>query len=111
MCCMGVRSRWGDRSLEEEAPPDWIDYARWRQQHGETRSLYDAPGHVFGAGETSELARLLELAIYMGWDTLVGTKPAKVVVELSHDDWIRIFARSKQKVLLAKLDKLGVKIS
>jgi hypothetical protein len=102
---------WGDRSLEEHAPPDWIAYARWRQQHGETRPLREAPGHLFDANERSELARLLELAIYMGWDTLVAARPAKVLVELSHDDRITIRARSRRRALIARLERLGVKVS
>jgi hypothetical protein len=102
---------WGDRSLEERAPADWITYAQWRQQHGETRPLHEAPGHLFDANDRSELARLLELAIYMGWDTLVAARPTKVLVELSHDDRITIHARSRQMALIAKLERLGVMAS
>lgn len=100
---------WGDRSLEEHAPADWIAYARWRHQQGETRPLREAPGHLLEANERSELARLLELAIYMGWDALVAARPAKVLVELSHHDRITIHARSRQKALIARLERLGVK--
>jgi hypothetical protein len=98
----------GDRSLDVPAPEDWIAYARWRQKHGETRALYEAPGHFFDTGEQSDLAQLLEQVIYMGWDALVAARPAKVLIELSHNDLITIHARSQQRTLIAKLERLGL---
>ena len=100
---------WGDRSLEDPAPPDWAAYAQWRQKHGERRSLYEAPGHLFEAHERPELARLLEMAIYMGWDALVASRPFKASLELSHDDRVTIHARTRQAALVAKLEQLGMK--
>jgi hypothetical protein len=100
---------WGDRSREEHPPKDWEDYARWRHQQGETRS--DAPGHVFDFSEQVSLARVLELAIYMGWDTLVGARPSKMLVELSHHDSVTIHARSRQTELISQLERLGLKVS
>lgn len=100
---------WGDRSREEHPPRDWENYALWRQQHGETRSLYDAPGHVFELAEQAELAKLLEMAIHMGWDTLVGARPCKLLIGLSHHDEISFHARSRPTELISKLERLGVK--
>ncbi|MGE3143313.1 MAG: hypothetical protein AB7L65_08320 [Hyphomonadaceae bacterium] len=66
---------WGDQSADEDASADWAAYARWREGHGEPRRLYEAPDHVAEAKEHLELARLLEMAIYLGWDTLVAARP------------------------------------
>ncbi len=100
---------WGDKTRDEDPPLDWKNYKRWREQHGETRSLYQTPGHVFGSTEHAELVRLLELAIHMGWDTLIGARPSKVLIELSHNDRITIHARSRQRELISALEHLGVK--
>ena len=100
---------WGDRSADEHPPADWVDYKQWREAHGETRSLYDAPGHVFDASERGEFERLLELAIYMGWDTIVGARPCVVLIELSHHDEILLHARARKPSLLAALTRLGVR--
>jgi hypothetical protein len=102
---------WGDRSADEYPPPDWVNYRLWREGHGETRGIYDAPGHVFDASERAELERLLELAIYMGWDTLVGPRPCVVLMQLSHHDQISLHARTRKPGLLADLDRLGVRIA
>src|SRR5690349_2909793 len=59
---------WGDRSREDHPPRDWAVYRDWRNATGETRTLYEAPGHHFDRGEQDMLAKVIELAIYMGWD-------------------------------------------
>jgi len=100
---------WGDRSQEDNPPEAWETYARWRRDHGEELNLRERPGHVFSAGEQAELARLLELALSMGWDTLVAARPAKMLFEFSHNDRISLHSRSHDTDLLSALAKLGVK--
>jgi hypothetical protein len=100
---------WGDRSLEERPPSDWAEYRQWREARGERRLLHEAPGHLFDAGEHSALAKVIEWAIYMGWDALIATKPNKAVIHLSHDDRITIYARSKPSELITRLTALGLK--
>lgn len=99
---------WGDRALEEEPPPDWMEYRKWREALGERRSLCDAPGHIFDTGERGSLSKVIEWAIYMGWDALIAAKPNKIAVQLSHDDRISIYARSKPTELVAGLAALGL---
>jgi hypothetical protein len=98
----------GDRSLEAAPPPGWSDYRHWREAHGESRSLYEAPGHVFDAGEGEMLSRIIALAIVMGWDALVAAKPGKFTIHLSHDDRISIYARSQPSGLFGALSPLGL---
>jgi hypothetical protein len=100
---------WGDKSQDPDASNDWITYAKWRRAQGDQRSLYDAPAHVLEPGEQSELRRLLDFAIAIGWDTLVASRPAKVLLELSHHDRITVHARSRQPDLISALQRLGVK--
>ncbi|MDQ0467117.1 hypothetical protein [Labrys wisconsinensis] len=98
----------GDRSLDETPPPDWARYRRWREATGETRSLYEAPGHVFQEGEQEVLARVIEFAILLGWDALIAAVPHKGVLDLSHDDRITIYARSRPSGLIVGLERLGL---
>jgi hypothetical protein len=98
----------GDRSSEHDPPPGWAEYRGWRNASGEPRSLHEAPGHVFDAGETAPLADVIAWAILMGWDALLGAKPARSVVHLSHDDRITISSRTTPVRLIARLEKLGL---
>lgn len=98
----------GDLSLNEPPPPDWAEYRRWRLAQGEKRSLYEAPGHVFERGEHHALTAVIQWAIYMSWDTLIASKPTKIMIYLSHDDRITILARSRPSALIADLTALGL---
>ena len=51
---------WGDRSSEAKPPPDWRDYAEGRLRRDEHRSLYDAPGHEFAAGDGEQLVDVMK---------------------------------------------------
>lgn len=99
---------WGDRSQEASPPPDWAQYSRWKASLGEHRSVYEVPGHVYDPGEHRLLAETIEHAIYMGWDTLIASKPARSVYHLSHDDRITVYARSQPSMLFEELAKLGL---
>ena len=99
---------WGDRSLEEEPPKDWRDYARWRRSSGEERALLEAPGHLFEPNEQAQLVRVTELAIYTGWDAVLFANPLDCVIALSHDDFIRIQARHDLAALLQRLRECGI---
>jgi len=98
----------GDRSLDQTPPLGWARYRRWREATGETRSLYEAPGHVFQKGEQEALARVIEFAILLGWDALVAAVPHKGVLDLSHDDRITIYVRSRPSGLIVGLERLGL---
>jgi hypothetical protein len=98
----------GDRSLEAQPPPAWSEYRRWRKAERESRSLYEAPGHRFDAGERKAMCGIIELAITMGWDALIAAKPSKLIIHLSHDDRISIYARSRPSDLFDTLRSLGL---
>ena len=76
----------GDQSQEGEPRSDWKRFRDWRRREGEWRTVYDAPGHLFEGHERAALAKLIEWALYMGWDALVAAAPGKGAVLLSHDD-------------------------
>lgn len=98
----------GDRSHDADAPPDWVAYRKWRVSHGASLGLHDAPGHLLVADERDEFIRLLELAIYLGWDALVGARRSKVLIELSHHDTITFHSRSRPSQVMAALERHGL---
>jgi hypothetical protein len=76
----------------------------------ESRSLYEVPGHVFDRTESTALGKLIEWAILTGWDALIGAKPDRCVIHLSHDDRITIYARSTPARLIRTIEKLGLPV-
>ena len=101
---------WGDRSREDEPPPDWMRFRDWRRRHGEWRDLYEAPGHLFEADERAKLVELTEWVLYMGWDAMIAATPGNGAILLSHDDYVRICSRGTPDVLLRRLGRLGLRV-
>lgn len=109
-CMMrACRLPFGDQSQEDEPRPDWKRFREWRRKHGEWRNLYDAPGHLFEAQGSAELAKLIERALHTGWDALIAATPGKGAVLLSHDDYIRICSRGTPDPLLRRLERLDLR--
>ena len=73
---------------------DWPRYYAARGARGERRSLDKAPGHLFDSSEQHVVAEFLTLVLENAWDAFVapvfGAAPPKVLVETSHDGWIRV---------------------
>jgi hypothetical protein len=73
-------------------------YYRLRQSYGEQRSLEDAPGHEFGAGELVDAMSFLEMALAYGWGGFfLGSRGA---LWFSPEGWLRVQnPRSRDDVL------------
>jgi hypothetical protein len=97
----------GDRSREEDPPPDWRRYSEWRRSAGENRMLYDAPGHLFEPHEKLKLGQAIEFAIYMGWDAVLLARPLRCLITLSHDDLISVQSRHNVTALSDQLYPVG----
>jgi hypothetical protein len=104
--CEGVV--FGDLTREPDPPRAWRDYYRWRRQMGETRILYDAPGHLFVPSERDALAQVVAWAMCMRWEAFIAAKPNKFVLSLCHDDYLTLYARSTPGGLLDDLRRLGL---
>lgn len=83
---------------------DWPDYYNWRGQRNEKRSLWKAPGHLFGKSEQSDLSELLIKIMDNGWDAHVlichGQSIDDIRAFVSHDGFFDVF--SKQPLTLRK---------
>jgi hypothetical protein len=66
----------------------------YRRSFGEERSLSDAPGHVFDAGDREHVECIAALALYFFWDATVLTE--EIAVRFGHDEWIEIRARGPE---------------
>jgi hypothetical protein len=98
----------GDGWNEHASPESgWPAYRQWRSSLGEDRRLHDAPGHLFARGESEQFSRVIEFALILGWDALVGAKPGRNQVFLSHDDRVEVLAGFEARVLTKKLLALG----
>jgi hypothetical protein len=81
----------------------WGAYRRWREAIGDTRRLYEAPGHRFETGEQAHLVKVVELALLLGWDAIVAAVPGRQLAVLSHDDRMEIYRGFESMALSEKL--------
>jgi hypothetical protein len=95
---------WNEDAREHKC---WRAYRQWREAAGDTRRLYDAPGHRFDAGEASQLTRVIELALELGWDALIAAVPGRQLAFLSHDDRMEVCRGFESRALSEKLVALG----
>jgi hypothetical protein len=87
--------------------PRWQRYRQWRQGLGEPRRLYDVPGHIAAKDGATELAKVIEFALILGWDAIVGAEPGRNRLLLSHDDRLEIYRCAKWRGLQKRLVQLG----
>jgi hypothetical protein len=85
----------------------WSRYREWRAANGESRRLYDAPGHQFEPQEGEHLSKVIEFALQLGWDALLAAKPGRQLLLLSHDDRMEIYRGFESRLLAKKLIALG----
>jgi hypothetical protein len=85
----------------------WSRYRRWREANGESRRLYDAPGHRFERGDTQQLSKAIEFSLRLGWDALVAAEPGRQLLLLTHDDRIEIYRGLEWRSLAGELIRLG----
>jgi hypothetical protein len=76
-------------------------FRRLRSSYGEGRSLEDAPGQVFGAGESDDLTSFVQLAILNIWDFHLLAAGSRARVFASHDEFLHLFLQDR--VLLSSV--------
>jgi hypothetical protein len=86
-------------------------WAAIRALHGEARSLREAPSHLFGTGEEPLARGLARLVLSFGWDAYLIALPAKLVVYVSHEDYMEVYTPTQRKLdtLAVNLEVLGFK--
>lgn len=74
--------RWDDiglRQLELE-----------RIAHGEKRSLFDSPGHLFHPEEELDVIGMSVLPMLYGWDAYLIPDSARLFAYISHDEYLQV---------------------
>lgn len=86
----------------------------YRKSLGETRDLFDAPGHLFDNADLDRLECLLDLVLYFYWDAILIDGTATLAVSASHDEWVSLHAKAEadlsqmqQEFESLKLKRLG----
>jgi hypothetical protein len=62
----------------------------YRRAKGVTRSLGEAPVHIFNSSSEDSFVGILCLALYFVWDGAVFDREGKCLIEISHDEWFEI---------------------
>jgi hypothetical protein len=80
-----------------------------RSLHGDNRPLIEAPGYLFSADEEIDLLICFIQPLLIGWDAFLIPDTGNYIVETSHDETIRVFARTEQihEQMVAQLKPWG----
>lgn len=82
----------------------------YRRSFGESRTLMEAPVHVFQRGEEDTFISILSMALYFVWDAWIFDSGGKAVVRISHDEWLEVRTDDvkARKEFAAELKKYGI---
>lgn len=87
---------------------DWNLYTRLRNSYGDSRELFEAPAHLFGAQESEDLATFLSIAIQFGWGGHIVPDPPGTCFFLSHDGWVHVSSMEALALIESDLDELEI---
>lgn len=73
---------------------NWLIFERLRAGSGETRSLLEAPAHLFSAQDQEEGEAVLAVGLYFMWDMTVVAAGEPVVVQFDHHETLRLLGSS-----------------
>jgi hypothetical protein len=78
----------------EEYPDVWRAI---RERYGETRSIIEAPGHLFARDEIGLVRGMSRLVMLFGWDTVLICEPISSVllISISHDEIVWMVAEAR----------------
>jgi hypothetical protein len=83
----------------------------YRRSFGETRTLMEAPVHLFDPSEQDAFVSVLSMVFYFLWDAWIFDVEGKVVVRISHDEWLEVFTGNDElnKEFVIKLEEYGLR--
>lgn len=83
---------WGVR------PHDMNLFVAIRNQLGETRDIFDAPGHLFLESETPESVSIFTLCLAFLWDVVFVNSSGTAVLAFSHDEVCEVVADTESNL-------------
>ncbi|MCL5257021.1 MAG: hypothetical protein M1319_04390 [Chloroflexi bacterium] len=84
---------WIDEYKVWPAAENWNLFDGYRRSLGERKPLWERPGHIFAPGDGETVFSLLCMVLYFIWGAIVAPASGELVVRISHDDWIDIYAK------------------
>ena len=85
---------------------DWNLFDGFRKSLGETSCLYDKPGHLFSKDDAKTVTSILGMVLYFIWGAILVSTSRKLIVEISHDEWIDIFAKDEEGISKEEIKEL-----
>lgn len=85
-------------------------FTRLRQSYGEGRSLDSAPGHLVEADERDALRSLVALMLYFVWGGSLLSRTLGLLVQISHDETIGVYARDAARLEEIRSDLKSFKV-
>lgn len=84
----------------------------YRRSFGETRSLAEAPVHVFEPADADAFVSILSMVFYFVWDAWVFDTSGQALVRISHDEWLEIFTGDDKSnsEFAAELGRFGMPV-
>jgi hypothetical protein len=77
---------WGISSSSE----NWPLFYGYRRSLGETRSLEEAPGHIFTPSDGDAAFALLSMVLYFRLGAVFASSSGEAI-RISHDEWIDVY--------------------
>ena|ERR1035437_7113287 len=74
----------------------------YRKSLGESRQLIDSPGHIFDKSELQSVECLLDMALFFLWSASLFDGAGNIVVRLSQDEFIDIYAKDEERLEAVK---------
>jgi hypothetical protein len=93
----------------------WVEnldlFYGYRRSFGESRTLMEAPVHVFSLSEQDAFVSILSMVFYFLWDATVFDIEGKALVRISHDEWIEVFTAADElnREFATELEKYGLR--
>jgi hypothetical protein len=82
----------------------------YRRSFGESRTLTEAPVHLFERSEEDTFVSILSMAFYFVWDAWVFDIEGRALVRISHDEWLEVRTDDDEarKEFAIELEKYGM---
>ena len=68
-----------------------------RRAHGDSRTIKEAPGHIFRIGDENTSLTFMAITILFLWDAYILPSNNSSFVHLSHDEYVTVFNRGPQQ--------------
>ena len=70
-------------------------FDRFRCSLGEHRPLQEKPGHIFSQSDLTDVTSLLAMILYFVWGAVLYSPAKGLAIEISHDEFILVFAKNR----------------